>query len=110
MNNIYNPATDPEPEKRKFIYVMSPVAYEIAGCPKCGKNNITWSEYVKHCWCYDCKIDYVPEHGGIFDGPIPIGLSGIFGISFDRVEIGTDKVTVAFIDNKPNPEWDKCWP
>ena len=62
---------------------MEPTAYEMR-CDKCGGSNITWSEFEKCIWCYDCKID-TPGTGGIFDGPIPCEVAKIFGISFDRL-------------------------
>jgi hypothetical protein len=68
--------------KRKWIYVMGPTSYEIY-CNKCGGSNITWSEFEKCIWCYDCKVD-TPGTGGIFDGPIPLQVSKMLGISFDR--------------------------
>lgn len=76
--------------KRKWIYAMQPTAYEI-GCDKCNGSNITWSEYEHMIWCYDCKID-TPGIGGIFDGPIPLEISKIFGITFDRINLKTHKL------------------
>ena len=80
---------EPLPEKRKHCYVHKPDVYEISGCPKCGGNNTTWSEYDGYCWCYDCQVDYVPEQGGVFDGPIGLGLMEILGISLDRINLET---------------------
>jgi len=80
------------PVLRKFVYCQSPNVYEIDGCPRCKGHNITWSEYVDHIWCFDCSIDYVPVYHGIFDGPIPINLTQMLGISLDRVEIATGRV------------------
>jgi hypothetical protein len=62
---------------------MKPANYEIS-CDKCGGTNITWSEFEKLIWCYNCKID-TRGTGGIFDGPIPVELCKMFGISFDRI-------------------------
>ena len=33
-------------KKRTWVYVMSPIAYEIS-CDKCGGSNINWSEFEK---------------------------------------------------------------
>ena len=84
--------------KRKWIYVHHPLTYDMR-CDKCwdedmssntGKN-IAWSEY-EHCiWCYDCKID-TPGFGGIFDGPIPIGVTRMLGISFFRIYFDSKKI------------------
>ena len=69
-------------KKRKWMYVMKPSNYEIS-CDKCGGNNITWSEFERLIWCYDCEIDTKGTEG-IFGGPIPLEVSKILGISFDR--------------------------
>ena len=79
-------------KKRKYVYCQQPTMYDVDSCPKCGKLNITWSEYVDMLWCFDCKIDFVPEHWGVFDGPIPMQLSKLLGMSFDRIEIKTGKL------------------
>ena len=57
-------------KKRKWIYIFKPQSYEIS-CDKCGGSNITWSEFERRIWCFDCKID-TPGNGGIFSGPIPL--------------------------------------
>lgn len=83
--------------KRKWYYVQKPYEYEIA-CDKCGGVNIEWSEYEHKIWCYDCKID-TDGNGGIFDGPIPWGVSEIMGISFARYYIKEDVVKYPRIIN-----------
>ena len=92
-------------EKRKFVYCQQPQIYEVGPCLKCGGYNITWSEFVKHLWCYDCEIDFIPQHWGIFDGPIPLYAAQVMGISFDRIEIATKNI-IKF----GTPEWDKAQP
>lgn len=77
--------------KRKWVYVMRPSQYEIAGC-KCGNLDPDWSEFEKHLWCKDCEIDFIPEHGGIFDGPIPVACSYMLGMSFDRINLETKQL------------------
>jgi len=62
---------------------LKPENYEIA-CDKCGGHNITWSEFEKLIWCFDCKVDTRGTEG-VFGGPIPLELSKILGISFDRL-------------------------
>lgn len=91
-SKILNLETDPEPPKRTRCMAQAPSVYEVDGCPRCGGHNTTWSEYEKHVWCFDCEIDYEPEHGGIFDGPIPRGLAEMMGISLSRIEIATGRV------------------
>ena len=66
---------------------MQPTSYEIS-CDICGGNNITWSEFEHMIWCFDCKKD-TSGNGGIFDGPIPLQLAQLFGITFDRIDIKT---------------------
>lgn len=78
-------------EKRTWVYVQRPATYEMAGC-KCGNNDPDWSEFKGHLWCEACGIDFVPEHGGIFDGPIPVGISSLLGISFDRINLETQEL------------------
>lgn len=68
---------------RKWVYVMKPWEYQIS-CDKCGGHNIEWSEYEHKIWCYDCQID-TDGDGGIFDGPIPVMISELLGISFARL-------------------------
>ncbi|GAG30258.1 unnamed protein product [marine sediment metagenome] len=68
---------------------MPPQAYEIR-CNICNGANITWSEYEEKIWCYNCKKD-TPGTGGIFGGPVPIEVSQMFGISFDRIDLKTKK-------------------
>lgn len=77
------------PRYRENCLVQAPAVYEIAPCRFCGGHNTTWSEFKDYIWCFDCEIDYYPEHGGIFDGPIPVHLALMMGLSFDRIEIST---------------------
>ncbi len=88
--------------KRKWYYVMQPAAYEMS-CDICGGNNITWSEFEKMIWCYDCQKD-TPGNGGIFDGPIPINVCQILGVSFDRIDIATGKILI-MREIEGNLEW-----
>jgi hypothetical protein len=77
--------------KREWCYTQSPQVYEIAPCT-CGNTDIQWSEWKKHCWCDKCQIDFIPEHNGIFDGPIPLHLCELMGIRFDRYYFNEDKI------------------
>ncbi len=76
--------------KRNWIYYQEPNTYEIS-CDKCGGSNITWSEYEHKIWCYDCKID-TRGNEGIFGGPIPLEVSKMLGISFDRYYFKDKKI------------------
>lgn len=76
---------------RDWVYVLSPDKYEFAPC-KCGEVSNQWSEYTNHLWCSNCSIDFIPDHNGIFDGPIPVELSKMLGLSFDRFSLITGKV------------------
>ena len=79
-----------ELKKRTWHYVMKPAAYSVH-CDKCEGTNIEWSEYEHMIWCYDCEID-TEGFPGIFDGPIPWGISQILGISFDRWNMELQRV------------------
>lgn len=75
---------------RKWRYVMEPADYGIPGCP-CGAV-AQYSEFIDKLWCPVCHIDFEPEHWGIFDGPIPIGICKMMGISFDRFNLETNEI------------------
>jgi len=77
-------------KKREWVYVHKPVAYEMH-CDKCDGINITWSEYEGMIWCYDCQID-TKGTGGMLDGPVPIHLLSIFGLSLDRICLKTKRI------------------
>lgn len=77
--------------KRAWWYVQPPQAFEMANCP-CGNHETQWSEFEKHLWCEQCQKDFIPEHAGIFDSPIPINLCRLMGLSFDRINAATHEV------------------
>jgi hypothetical protein len=90
--------------KRETCYCQKPTIYEIS-CDLCGGVNITWSEYEHMIWCYDCQKD-TPGNAGIFDGPIPLQICNMVGISFDKIEISTgDMLYMHIQDGKIY--WDK---
>lgn len=78
-------------EKRTWCYVQPPSAYEMAPC-KCGNHDTQWSEFKKHLWCDKCEVDFVPEHSGVFDGPIPVATSMMLGMCFDRLNLETKEI------------------
>lgn len=78
-------------EKRTHVYVQRPCDYEISGC-KCGNADPDWSEYKRHLWCPVCQIDFVPEHNGVFDGPICLTVCTLLGISFDQYNLETHQI------------------
>ncbi len=84
-------------KKRESCYYQHPYAYDIE-CDQCGGTNITWSEYEKKIWCFDCEID-TDGTGGIFDGPIPVQLCEMMGISFDRIRVSDGKRLKMMINN-----------
>jgi len=69
-------------KRRTWIYIQNPVSYEFS-CDRCEGKNITWSEYEGCIWCFDCKID-TRGNEGIFGGPIPLEVSEMLGVRFDR--------------------------
>lgn len=77
-------------QKRRWVYVQGPTVYEIS-CDRCGGSNITWSEYRRMIWCFNCQVDTL-GNGGIFDGPVPIGVCNILGVYFDRIHLKTGRI------------------
>jgi len=77
--------------RRTWVYVQPPSMYEIAPC-SCGNEATQWSEFRHHLWCGKCGKDFVPEHNGIFDGPIPVMACLMLGISFDRFNLETRQI------------------
>ena len=77
-------------KKRKWVYVLSPVMYEMK-CDLCDGINITWSEYCHKIYCYDCQKD-TPGFPGIFGGPIPLKVCLFLGILFDRIHLKTGRI------------------
>ncbi len=75
---------------RKTTYCQKPAIYEIC-CDLCRGVDITWSEYEGLIWCFACEED-TKGTGGIFDGPIPIELCTMMGISFDKIRISDGKL------------------
>lgn len=41
------------------------------------------------CWCAECRRDFIPEHGGVFDGPIPVKAAHLLGLCFSRINLKT---------------------
>jgi len=75
---------------RTWHYVQNPRDYDVQ-CDKCNGTNIEWSEFEHMIWCYDCKID-TPGTGGIFDGPISVGVCKLLGMSLDRWNMKKNRV------------------
>lgn len=78
-------------EKRTWVYVQQPHEYEIAPCP-CGNDRCQWSEFKGHLWCEKCQKDFIPEHNGVFEGPIPINAAALLGFNFDRLNLETEMI------------------
>ena len=79
-------------QKRKWVYLSPPQAFEIT-CDLCGGNNITWSEFRRRIWCYDCLKDTF-GNPGVLDGPFPMNrhLHEMLGFSVDRIHIPSGRV------------------
>ena len=77
--------------RRKWCYAQPPAVYCLGPCV-CGNAKLQWSEWRGHLWCAKCKLDFVPKHNGIFDGPIPVGCANLLGIRFDRIDLKTRKL------------------
>ena len=91
--------------KRAQVWIMKPQAYEIS-CDICGGSNIDWSEFEHLIWCYDCQKD-TPGNGGVFDGPIPIGVCELLGLSFDKVDMQTGKRLHLHINSSRRVTWEE---
>lgn len=63
----------------------------MAACG-CGNSLTQWSEFENHLWCEACNKDFIPEHNGILDGPLPFKTAALMGVSFDRLVIETGKI------------------
>jgi hypothetical protein len=87
-----------ELKKRTWHYVQKPYEYEIK-CDLCGGTNIEWSEYEGCIWCYTCEKD-TKGTGGVFDGPIPVNLAHVLGMSFDRYDMINKKVIKFDLDKR----------
>ena len=97
--------------KRTHCYVQLPYEYDIF-CPICGGENTQWSEFEKHIWCNDCGKDiFVPlNESGFFSGPIPIQISCMLGVSFDRYKLDTLEIIEYNIEfDADNNLWEQTW-
>lgn len=75
---------------RTWHYVQNPIKHDIC-CPECKGHNITWSEYEKHIWCFDCELD-MDNYLSALDGPVPIQTAYMLGIRVDRYLMDTDRI------------------
>lgn len=80
---------DEKLERRTRTYVQRPKEYEIPGCQECGNSDPDWSEFKGRLWCQNCKVDFVPASGGLFDGPISVKACELLGIYFDEINLDT---------------------
>jgi len=77
--------------KRLWHFTHHPKTFE-ASCPVCGESDdITWSEWQGHLWCYKCKED-VPVKNSVLNGPVPTGLAIAMGMNFDIRIIATGEI------------------
>ena len=91
---------------RTCVYVQKPTQYDFQ-CLLCGGENIEWSEFESHIWCYDCNKDvFIPQpYAGIFGGPIPVMVSQLLGVCFDRITL--DKHNVLKWDGNQELNYEK---
>lgn len=78
-------------EKRTWVYVQQPKEYGIA-FHGCGHQEPEWSEFKGRLWCPSCEVDFIPEHNGAFDGPIPVHTAQLLGMRFDRFNLETKQI------------------
>ena len=89
-------------KKRTEHYILNPAKFDMR-CDICNGINLEWSEYDGLIWCYDCEKD-TKGIAGIFDGPIPVNVSHMLGIHFDKWDM-VKKHVVKF--NYKDSCWDK---
>ncbi len=97
---------------RTHCYCMNPKMYDIQ-CSICGGVDITWSEYESHIWCFNCQKDiFLTGYTcGIFSGPIPVEVSNMLGIKFDRINLQHNEI-ITKVDFNNQDEllyWNKTW-
>jgi len=78
-------------EKRTYIYMGQPQEYGLPCCA-CGDESPEWSEFKGYLWCARCQKDFIPAHGGIFDGPVPVNAMRLLGIDLRRYNLTTGMV------------------
>jgi hypothetical protein len=76
-------------KKRKECYICNPIYFELS-CPINSEHKITWSEWEKHIWCYDCKKDF--KYKQEWYGPVPIQVAKILGIDYRKYNIKTGEI------------------
>lgn len=79
---------------------MQPKDFEMAPC-KCGNTDCQWSEYRGRLWCPVCKMDFVPDHAGVIDGPVGVEVCRLLGIVFDSFDLTTQQVVPFEADTWP---------
>lgn len=78
-------------ELREWSYCQRPQDFDMDSCD-CGNHVTQWSEYKNHLWCVKCEKDFIPKFNGIFEGPIPMELAYLMGVSFDRINLKTWRI------------------
>jgi len=86
------------PPKRDWWYIQRPSKFDVAPC-SCGSHDNDWSEYKKYIWCAVCEKDFIPEHYGILDGPIPVHAAYMMGIRFDRFNAVSGEIEVFDVES-----------
>ena len=81
--------------KRTECYICNPIYLDLS-CSKCGGDNITWSEWEEHIWCYDCQEDIY--YGKGVAGPIPINAAALMGIDYRKYNIETGEIVESDIN------------
>lgn len=90
-------------EKRTWVYLQQPKVYGIP-LHSCGHPDPEWSEFKDRLWCPSCLVDFIPEHWGIFDGPVGINICAMLGIFFDRFIFDTNEIEKY---NLETGKWEK---
>lgn len=74
-------------KKRTWHYIESPALFGLC-CEKCKDENIYWSEYENHIWCFKCEKDIWYETSiEIF----PMGIADLLGVTFGKFDLVNQK-------------------
>lgn len=94
MNNTdtESPSAAAVKPRRTWHYLLGPNEFQTSGCTCCAGHNITWSEFKDRLWCFDCELDFEPEHWGVLDGPIIMEVCALMGITFERVNMELNRL------------------
>lgn len=75
-------------EKRTQHFIQDPPYFALK-CDKCKGDNIAWSEFESHLWCYDCQEDVECNPKADF---YPIACSRLIGFDLSKWDMVNKRV------------------